>query len=200
MAWAVIWDGLPGVGIVDTEFGTVSGARQIACSTIAEEQWGRWARLPLPARSGHDRSFNNSRSDNMIPLSIGFVGIGLILLLGMLYGAIVGDVHSFQFRSACQGQAWRRAFPNASKESIRSFLQVFVDAFAFPTSQRLAFNPDDAVCSIYKKLYPSKWIPDAMEVEVFANELEKRWGVRLESMWSEKLTLGEIFATVERKH
>jgi len=72
-----------------------------------------------------------------------------------------------------------------------------VDAFAFPASKRLTFHPDDAVLAIYRQLYPSRWIPDAMEVETFAKDLEAVWGVKLESMWSERLTLGEIFAAVQ---
>jgi propanediol dehydratase small subunit len=133
----------------------------------------------------------------MIYVLMAFVGLGLVLLLGMFYGAVVGDIFAFRFRTACQGRAWRSAFPSASKASIRKYLQVFVDAFAFPASKRLTFGPDDSVLAIYRQLYPSRWIPDALELETFAKDLEALWGVRLESMWSEQLTLGEVFAAVQ---
>lgn len=127
---------------------------------------------------------------------VAVVGIGIVLLLGMCWGALVSDFSPFEFRASCQGRSWRRAFPSASKASIREFLQVFVDAFAFPGTKRLTFSPDDSVLAIYRQLYPSRWIPDAMEIETFAKDLEKLWGVKLEAMWSERLTLGEVFAAI----
>lgn len=132
----------------------------------------------------------------MTYLLLAVVGIGAVLLLSMFWGALASDIYPFEFRETCQGRSWRRAFPGATKASIRKFLQVFVDAFGFPASKRLAFGPNDTIFTIYRQLYPSRWIPDAMEVETLAKDLEKLWGVKLESMWSERLTLGEVFAAV----
>lgn len=133
----------------------------------------------------------------MTYLIVTAVGIGVVLLLGMFWGALVADTFPAEFRSTCQGRSWRRAFPCASKASIREFLQVFVDGFGFLGATRLTFGPDDSILAIYRQLYPSKWIPDAMELETFAMDLERRWGVKLGSMWSERLTLGEVFAAIQ---
>jgi len=100
----------------------------------------------------------------------------------------------------CQGAAWRRAFPGAPKEAIREFLSVFVDAFAFRTNERLKFAPEDKVIEIYRSVYPKKWLPDALELETFAEDLEKRFGFRLESVWNDQLTLGDVFRGVCARH
>jgi hypothetical protein len=39
----------------------------------------------------------------------------------------------------------------------------------------------------------------SLEVETLACELEKRFGLRLESLWSDQLTLGDVFTAVEAK-
>ena len=100
----------------------------------------------------------------------------------------------------CQGAAWRRAFPGAPKEAIREFLSVFVDAFAFRTNERLKFAPEDKVFEIYRSVYPKKWLPDALELETFAKDLEKRFGFRLEPVWNDQLTLGDVFRGVCDRH
>ncbi|MBV8380231.1 MAG: hypothetical protein JO369_05645 [Paucibacter sp.] len=132
----------------------------------------------------------------MISISVVFALLGLLLVIGVFYGAGVGRICEFEFRSVCQGASWRRAFPGASKASIREFLELFVEAFAFPSSKRLTFSPDDQILPIYRRLYPSRWIPDALELETFAKDLEARSGLRLESIWSERLTLGQVFAAM----
>ena len=101
----------------------------------------------------------------------------------------------FKSRS-CQGAAWRRAFPRASKEEIRSFLSIFVEAFAFKENQRLKFNPDDRILSVYQSLYPHKWQPDALELETLANSVEKNYGVKFSELWQEGTTLGQLFSAV----
>ncbi|WP_445370114.1 hypothetical protein ACH518_00450 (plasmid) [Methylomonas sp. HW2-6] len=94
----------------------------------------------------------------------------------------------------CQGKGWREAFPNAPKAEIREFLALFVDAFAFPNKEKLKFSPNDKILSIYRALYPSHWIPDALEVETLAKDMEANYGLPFASVWSENLTLGELFA------
>lgn len=133
----------------------------------------------------------------MISIYVATVVAGLILMFGLFYGAAIGGFGQFEFRATCQGRSWRRAFPTASKASIRAFLQMFVGAFAFPATKRLTFSPDDQILSIYRRLYPSRWIPDALELETFAKEIEAISGVKLESIWSEELTLGEVFSAIQ---
>jgi len=99
-----------------------------------------------------------------------------------------------------QGQGWLIAFPSASKQDIREFLAVFVDAFAFSQQQRLKLNPEDQVLQIYRAIYPSQWTPDAMELETFAKDIEAKYGFSLENVWHEKVTLGELFQIAQRAH
>lgn len=98
----------------------------------------------------------------------------------------------------CQGKGWRNAFPSSSKQDIREFLSVFVDAFAFSQKERLKLNPDDQVLQIYRAIYPSRWTPDALELETFAKDIEAKYGFSLENVWHEKVTLGELFQITQR--
>ncbi len=100
----------------------------------------------------------------------------------------------------CQGAAWRRAFPDAPKQAIREFLSVFVDAFSFRTSDRLKFCPEDKIIDVYRSVYPKRWLPDELELETFAKDLEKRFGFRLESIWCDQLTLEDVFREVCARH
>lgn len=46
---------------------------------------------------------------------------------------------------------------------------------------------------IYRAINP-KWLGvDSMEVEIFAQLLERQYEVELESIWRDDLTLGEVF-------
>jgi propanediol dehydratase small subunit len=71
---------------------------------------------------------------------------------------------------SCTGQAWKRSFPHASKQEIRKFLHLFVDAFAFQKSRALYFAPADRVLAIYRALYPVKGWPDALELACTIHE------------------------------
>lgn len=102
----------------------------------------------------------------------------------------------YRFRS-CEGRGWRRMFPTASKDEIRSFLLLFVSAFAFADRDKLKFRPDDKILDIYRSLYPSRWLPDALEFETLANDLQKRHALKLESIWRNDLTLGELFTRIQ---
>ena len=97
---------------------------------------------------------------------------------------------------SCQGAGWRSAFPSTSKEEIRSFLSVFIEAFLFHERHRLKFNTGDSIFGIYRAMYPHKWQPDGLELETLAASIEKKYGVRLAEVWSESLTLGELFARI----
>jgi hypothetical protein len=119
-----------------------------------------------------------------------------ILAWGLIFGGRVPKVYRDR---ACQGTSWRRSFPRASKAQIRAYLQVFANSFAFDADENLKFSPTDRILDVYRAVYPSRWTPDALEVETFAEELEKRFGLRLEALWNDQLTLGEVFAAIEAK-
>ncbi len=94
----------------------------------------------------------------------------------------------------CQGAAWRETFPQAPKQDIRDVLELFVRAFAFRSSSRFSFAPDDTILSVYRALYPSRWTPDALEIETLSKLVARRYGIRLAEVWRSDLTLGELFA------
>jgi hypothetical protein len=94
---------------------------------------------------------------------------------------------------ACTGFQWRRRFPDAPKSDIRSFLELFVDAFAFRHSRRLCFSPDDKVMEVYRTLYPDRFMADALELETLASLLRKKYGIDAATFWREDITLGEVF-------
>jgi len=123
--------------------------------------------------------------------------ITLVFVAAVFWFGLNGVPLPKPFRSrSCQGAGWRRAFLSTSKEDIRSFLSVFVAAFAFHEKQRLKFNPSDTILGIYRAMYPHKWQPDGLELEALEASIEKNYGVRLSEEWSESLTLGELFARV----
>ena len=95
----------------------------------------------------------------------------------------------------CQGRAWRQAFPSASKSDIRAFLLLVVDAFAFSDQERLKLAPSDEILGIYRAVYPKAgWGVDSLELESLALAVERKQGLSFETLWHEKLTLGELFA------
>ena len=101
----------------------------------------------------------------------------------------------YRFRS-CEGRDWRLTFPAESKDEIRSFLLLFASAFAFADKDKLKFRPDDKILDVYRSLYPSRWLPDALEFETLAKDLQNRYELKLESVWSDDLTLGELFTCI----
>lgn len=96
----------------------------------------------------------------------------------------------------CEGRSWRNAFPSATKQEIRDFLLLFMAAFAFKDNEKLKFSPHDRIWEIYRELYPSRWTADALELETFSEDLLTKYDFSLAAIWSEKLTLGEVFAWV----
>jgi propanediol dehydratase small subunit len=124
--------------------------------------------------------------------------VGLMVLLSVLWIKFgTGLPKKYQSRK-CQGAQWRSAFPQATKEDIREFLLLFTSAFAFRDSEKLNFSPNDRVWEIYRDLYPNRWIADALELETLTDDLNTKHGIALRNIWSEKLTLGEVFAYVQR--
>jgi propanediol dehydratase small subunit len=97
----------------------------------------------------------------------------------------------------CMGIRWRRRFPTSPKQEIRIFLELFVDAFAFPARRRSCFSPDDKILDVYRALYPpSDSFGDCMELETLASEIQKHYQFDLVNAWRDDMTLGELYARV----
>lgn len=113
-------------------------------------------------------------------------------------GALLETLPAEYRQRSCQGTQWKRAFPAASKGEIRGYLTMFVRAFAFADGHRLLFKPDDRLLDIYRRLYPQRWMPDALELETLAQDVKREHGISLESCWRDDLTLGELFARTRK--
>ena len=83
---------------------------------------------------------------------------------------------------------------------FRTFLECFVDGFAFDSKKRLKFEPDDKVMDIYSTIYPPKqFLPvDALELETFAMNIEGEYKIKFNDVWQEDVTLGEIFSKLRK--
>lgn len=124
--------------------------------------------------------------------------LAILVLLALAWWVLSFGQIANPFRTrTSQGRLWRRAFPWASKRQIREFLAVCAEAFAFRDTDKLKFRPDDQLLGIYKTLHPSKWMGDASEFQKLAGELRTRYGVALEEVWDEHMTLGALFAHVQ---
>jgi propanediol dehydratase small subunit len=122
------------------------------------------------------------------------VGIGVLIILCFWFG---GNLPKKYRNRDCMGKSWKAEFPNSSKDDIREFLLTFTDSFAFSSGDKLKFNPHDKLLEIYKELYPSKWVADAMEFETLTDELTKKYQVNLNDLWHDDLTLGELYSGVK---
>jgi propanediol dehydratase small subunit len=128
----------------------------------------------------------------------------LIIAIG-LFIAVVDELTRkrrlrLYWRRACVGADWRRCFPDASKEEIRSFLQLFSDAFMFDRKNRLKFTPQDKLMDVYRLMYPLGNFADAMELETFADTLDRQYEVDLTTLDSwEHITLGQLFEMTRNK-
>lgn len=100
--------------------------------------------------------------------------------------------HVYWERS-CTGRQWKREFPSASKQDIREFLDVFIDAFCFSESRRLQFRPSDRVMDIYQTRHSFPHIGDDMEIESFLLGILRRYDVDVPCDGFERVTLGELF-------
>ena len=97
----------------------------------------------------------------------------------------------------CTGRRWKKEFPEAGKTEIRSFLLLFVDAFAFYEKHKLKFEPEDKLLDIYAALY-SPIVGDNMEFENLGDDIKEVYGEDLDSLWNDQMTLGELFARVRK--
>lgn len=97
------------------------------------------------------------------------------------------------------GIRWRRRFATSSKAEIRKFLDLFLDAFAFPARRRSYFSPGDKILDVYRALYPpGDALADCMELETLANDIQKHYRVDLANVWHDDLTLGELYARIHK--
>ncbi|WP_204329901.1 hypothetical protein [Rhizobium ruizarguesonis] len=73
---------------------------------------------------------------------------------------------------------------------------MFTSSFLLHACERLRFAPEDRILGIYIARYPRKGGigVDAMELEVLALTARSSYGVDLEEIWSEHLTLGAFFS------
>lgn len=146
-----------------------------------------------------DLNFGVEGRPQFMPVSTQIVGL---LCAGTVVAWLIRNSlrmpEPFQHRS-CQGTKWHRAFPQTKKQDIRTFLKIFTDAFAFHDRMGLHFEPADSILEIYRALYPYKWMPDALELETFASRISKAYGITLSEVWSDKLTLGELFSLTQGK-
>lgn len=93
----------------------------------------------------------------------------------------------------CTGRAWRDAFPDAPRESIREFLYFVVDAFGFDRGRALKLAPHDTVLGLYRACYPDRSAPDALELETLHRSLSNRYGAARFEAVPEGITFGELF-------
>lgn len=125
----------------------------------------------------------------------------LIVLASALWVIFFGGHLPPPYRSrSCQGKGWKKAFPSAPKQDIRAFLTMFLRAFAFSDKEKLKFSPDDQILLIYRAVYPSKLLPDALELETLAAEIASQYGLKLETVWTDELTLGQLFGHLQNTH
>ncbi|VXC43146.1 hypothetical protein [Massilia sp. 9I] len=123
----------------------------------------------------------------------------VLILAALAWAAFHGwqSPNALRYRP-CQGRAWRSTFPGASRREIRDFLSVFVSAFSFRESEQLHFRPDDEVLGIYRAINPTRWLPDAAELERLARALRDKYGLMLDDISYEGLTLGGLFQRVHQ--
>jgi hypothetical protein len=119
----------------------------------------------------------------------------LLLAVGAFWSKRYGGYMPEPYRNRpCQGVAWKRKFPEASKDEIRIFLREFTEGFAFRESQKLQVGPEDEILAVYRTLYPKLGGMDALEMETFANYIQRRYQIKFADIWSEKLTFGQLFS------
>ena len=122
-----------------------------------------------------------------------------VLIAFFLWGWYGSDVPKKYRRRYCTGREWKRRFPDVPKAEIRRFLSIVTQAFAFPVQASLQFAPDDKILAIYRAIYPTQWMADALELETLAGDIEREYCVDFMAIWNETLTLGELFAKLQQR-
>lgn len=127
------------------------------------------------------------------------------IILLLFVGAIALLIEIFRrkrFRPfssrSCSGRYWRQRFRDTSNDEIRAFLLVFVDGFALRRKHSLKFRPDDRIMDVYRAINPPELMGvDAMELEHFGLDLHEQYGLSLDDIWRDDITLGEVFEKVK---
>lgn len=91
------------------------------------------------------------------------------------------------------GTKWKKRFPNTPAKDIRDFLSLFANAFAIADKHKLKFEPEDKILDIYQSFYPIILLPDVLELETLALEIESNYKINLTNIWHENITLAELF-------
>ena len=69
------------------------------------------------------------------------------------------------------------------------------DSALIKKKYRLVFNPDDKLADVYRAINANR-VADALEYEHFARFIKDQYGIDLESIWNDQLTLGQIFELI----
>ncbi|MEN3277533.1 MAG: hypothetical protein V7631_3323 [Massilia sp.] len=126
--------------------------------------------------------------------------LAILVLLALAWSVLsFGQIPNPLRNRPPQDRLWRRAFPRASRRQIRAFLTVFAEAFALRDTEKLKFRPDDELLGICKTRHPPTSMADAAELRKLAAGLRARYGVALEEIWDEHITLGALFDHVQRR-
>jgi hypothetical protein len=129
----------------------------------------------------------------MVVHTVVLIGIAVAVAIALVFVKKGKDLY---IDRACQGALWRRKFPEASKNDIRHFLRFFASCFAVRKKHMLLLSPADTLLEIYRARYPSRADPDALEFETLSKELQRKYGLSLEKIWRDALTLGELFSYI----
>ena len=122
-----------------------------------------------------------------------------LILAVILIASFIDHLPKKYRRRGCQGIYWRRRYPAVSKDEIRKYLRVFCEAFSFKEKHRSRFRPDDKVIDVYRAIYPSRFTADAMELEEFAEALEKEYGLDIANVFNDNTSLGDLFESAMEK-
>ena len=134
-------------------------------------------------------------------VSIGSIsGRGLLVIM-FLVAVVITTWNARQrrqaiqtFRRGCAGRAWRNAFPDVTAEQVRTFLNVFADAFDLGRSMVLQMRPEDRPIDLHRAIYARTFGPDSLELVSFMLAVERKYGVKSRQILWEEVTLAEVFA------
>lgn len=126
-----------------------------------------------------------------------YILLAIIVTAFIVWSVYTGDVPKRYRIRSCTGRAWKKFHEGSSKEEIRSFLNIFTDAFAFSGKKKLKFLPEDQIIVIYRSIYTNSWGADALELETLANLIEEKYKIDFNTIWYEEMTLGELFLAVK---
>lgn len=89
---------------------------------------------------------------------------------------------------------WRKKFPNATAEEIRTFLEIFTEAFGINKKHGITLQPSDLMFDIYATRNNPNLSADSLEYETFLVMIENHYNKRLSNQLQKSTTLGEVFA------